>query len=1010
VKLWDVASGHELKSIAAHSSKVNAVAFSPNGSLLASAGSDNTIKLWEVSSGREVSTLRGHTGWVLALAFNPDGQTLASGSADSTVRLWDVNRGNSREFRAQAAVRAIDFSPDGQTLAAGGADSTLLVWRLGADKKDKKLAARVSGPAAIVAVSFVSDGRSMIVAYANRVVRQLDPSSGREAKTAGDSSGTGTYGAIAFSRDGHWQASTDGGRTIELSLLTERPERRVLEFNSNSVHATAFSADGRWFATGHQDRTIRLWDLIEGRQVTTLYTDGSINTIAFSPDSKWLAAGSLSGKIRLWEVAGGGGGPTLEHARESGVNALSFTAEGKKLVSAGVDGKINIWETITGRQLTTLRNAEEVCALSLSADGRSLAAAGKDRILTVWDAATGSVRFKSKGHAEVIFATAFSADNRWLASGSADKTVKLWNPANGQEITTFSGHTGWVNALAFSPDGRWLVSGSDDKSARVWNPSTGEAAQVLTGHSGSVKSLSFSADGRWLATGSDDGSTRMWDTRTWELAATLVSLRENTEWLVVTPNGLFDGSPAAWSQILWRFSGNTSQVAPVEVFFNEFFYPDLLADTLKGMRLRSVNDISKRDRRQPVVTIVSPGTSASSRNVAVRVSVTEAAPDKEHPGGSGVRDVRLFRNGSLVKLWPGDVLKGGNQATLEYSIPILAGENRLTAYAFNQDNVKSPDATLLVTGDQSLKRAGTVYILAVGINQYANEGYNLKWAQQDAREFSAELGRQQERLQRFAHIEVVTLLDQDATRANILMALRRLERGAEASLPQGAPPVLAKLLPAQPEDDVILFFAGHGTAQHSRFYLIPHDLGYSGKRDQLDVESLDEMLRHSISDHELEAELGDIDAGRVLLVIDACNSGQALEADEKRRGPMNSKGLAQLAYEKGMNILAASQSYQAAIETSRLRHGYLTYALIIDGLQNMLADDKPHDGQVLLREWLDYATEKVPQLQASKEEAGRSIRLSGETMKEVQRPRVFYRREAETEPWVIGRADPSRHN
>src|SRR5262249_46654551 len=155
-------------------------------------------------------------------------------------------------------------------------------------------------------------------------------------------------------RDGHWQASTDGGRTIELSLMTERPERRVLEFNSNSVHATAFSADGRWFATGHQDRTIRLWDLTEGRQVTTLYTDGSINAIAFSPDSKWLAAGSLSGKIRLWEVAAGGGGPTLEHARESGVNALSFAAEGKKLVSAGVDGKINIWETITGRQLTTL--------------------------------------------------------------------------------------------------------------------------------------------------------------------------------------------------------------------------------------------------------------------------------------------------------------------------------------------------------------------------------------------------------------------------------------------------------------------------------------------------------------------------------------------------------------------------------------------------------------------------------------------------------------------------------
>src|SRR4030095_5340619 len=102
------------------------------------------------------------------------------------------------------------------------------------------------------------------------------------------------------------------------------------------------------------------------------------------------------------------------------------------------------------------------------------------------------------------------------------------------------------------------------------------------------------------------------------------------------------------------------------------------------------------------------------------------------------------------------------------------------------------------------------------------------------------------------------------------------------------------------EDAVIVFFAGHGTAQAQRFYLIPHDLGYSGSRTELDEAGLKTILSHSVSDLELEQACEGIDAGHLLMVIDACNSGQALEAAEKRRGPMNSKGLAQLAYEKGM--------------------------------------------------------------------------------------------------------------
>src|SRR4030095_2554881 len=143
---------------------------------------------------------------------------------------------------------------------------------------------------------------------------------------------------------------------------------------------------------------------------------------------------------------------------------------------------------------------------------------------------------------------------------------------------------------------------------------------------------------------------------------------------------------------------------------------------------------------------------------------------------------------------------------------------------------------------------------------------------------------------------------------------------------------------------------------------LPHDLGYTGDRGALDESGLKTILSHSISDQELEDEVEGLAAGSLLMVIDACNSGQALEAEEKRRGPMNSKGLAQLAYEKGMYILTAAQSFQFENEAPRLGHGFLTYALIEEGLKTPVADQEPRDGAVMIREWLNYATERVPQI------------------------------------------------
>jgi uncharacterized caspase-like protein len=523
--------------------------------------------------------------------------------------------------------------------------------------------------------------------------------------------------------------------------------------------------------------------------------------------------------------------------------------------------------------------------------------------------------------------------------------------------------------------------------------------------------MTFSSDGRLLVTACSDDSVRFWDVNTGELLVTLVSIPGTSDWLTFTPDGLFDSPSTAWQQIFWRFNKNTFDGGPAELFFNEFFHPGLLKEALTGEKPKAARDIKDIDRRQPTVKLTlaqNPSSEPiSTRHVQVRIELAEAQPDKQRETGSGAHDLRLFRNGSLVRVWRGDVLQGKDGKTvLEATIPIVAGENRLTAYAFNRDNIKSADATLTVTGADSLKRAGTAYIVAIGVNQYSNSQYNLKYAVADAQTLGQQLQQEQTRLGRFANVEVISLLDREATKANILRALARLAGKETGSLPANAPAALRKLKPAEPEDAVIIYFAGHGMAYQDQFYLIPHDLGYSGSRTELDEAGLETILARSISGRELEQAFERVDAGHLLLVIDACNSGQALEAEEKRRGPMNSKGLAQLAYEKGMYIMAAAQNYQVALEPKELGHGYLTYALVEKGLKGGDADVTPKDGQVLVKEWLDYATEQVPRLheavlKAKTKVEGRELRQV--VLGDLQQPRVFYRRETEAQPWIIAK-------
>lgn len=1018
MKIWDVATGREIKSFAAPRMLANQYdssmimfagkfLFSPDRRLLSVVTETNRINLVDVNSTTTLRTLAGHDGAVISLSFSADSKLLATSGTDNRIKVWDTETGREIKSLSGSAMPVSDlaFSPDGKSLSLAGLEA-VSSWELttggvrrGVALPDDYARHRLSGMQER-GCQLSRDGRFAIAGSNSQSVAKVwEVATGRELPNVSLTQGK-YLGNAAFNGDGsvlglvERDAQKSGGPTSQqqppqtpasapvqpivmpdMSKIMEQMRKDPKKMQEQMKKAQEAMKNGDLSAgmavlesmgvtppaskTSQSASTLRILDVSTGRQLQAL------------PN----APSGLMGMITA-------------NAAPIG-STLGFSPDGRIVASAtGINSPITLRDVSTGQELRSLKSGLSTLVYSMawSSDGKRLASAHSG--------------FK-QGFNPANNGDTFSFDDMTFS-------IKIWDTQTGQELNALAGHHNIVHGLAFSRDGRMLASGGFDNTIKLWDVSSGRELRTLIGHNGSIVALDFSGDGRFVVSGSDDGSARLWNTQTGEPLATLVSLNKGDDWLVVTPDGLFDGSPGGWNQILWRFSPNTFDVSPVEIFFNEYYYPGLLPDILAGKKLTAVADISQKDRRQPKLMLETDGQSASvsTRSLKVKIKVTEAL--------AGAQDVRLFRNGSLVKVWHGDVLKGEAGATLETTISVVAGQNQLTAYAFNRDNVKSTDATLAINGADSLKRAATLHLVAIGINQYANSGYNLKYAAADARAFTEEVDRQQRKLGGFGQIEVTMLLDRDATKANLLYALKRLAGTPDAKSPQGAPASLEKIKAAEPEDAVVVFYAGHGTAQDQRFYLIPHDLGYAGGRTELNETGLKAILSHSVSDLELEQACEGIDAGHLLMVIDACNSGQALEAEEKRRGPMNSKGLAQLAYEKGMYILTAAQSYQAAMEAEQLGHGYLTYALIEEGLKSGAADSVPKDGQVVLREWLDYATDRVPRMQEAKIKEGRGLthkvafvegedKVEDDDKRSVQRPRVFYRREPESQPMVVAK-------
>jgi WD40 repeat protein len=551
-------------SLSANDQSIEYLAFNPTGGELATAGTDGFVRVWDIATGEQLRHMSSQTGRLHALAFSPDGCWIAAGGDLGSAIVWDARTGFeiAQLSGPPTRVAGLCFSPDGQRLVLACSRGNVSI--LTTEDWSETRTISVPSQADTTFITFRPDGRLIATAHSDGAVRLWEAETCREVMTLRGH--IRPVFSIAFSRDGHRLASASGDvadcPSAEAKVWDLDTGREVLSLqgHTGTVSEVAFSPDSRRLATSSWDKTVKLWDTRTGAEVLTIRNQiDRLYCVAFSPDGRRLASVGNRGVVQVCDAT-----PypecqtTSPRFQFAATDSVAFSHDGRRIYSGGPGNTVQIWESSSGARVATLSgHTQPVTVVSCSPDGRLIISGSRDKTIRLWDSATRAQIAVLTGHDDGLTGLAVRPDSTQLGSASSDSTIRFWDLADGRQSGIARIHDLAVYCLAYSPDGRLIASVSEDRTlkisdalngrvltvlwhcsdritgvafhpdgrrvaalcsleatAKVFNAATGRLEKTLRGVAGTH--LAFSPDGARLACATSARDVKLWDTTTWD--------------------------------------------------------------------------------------------------------------------------------------------------------------------------------------------------------------------------------------------------------------------------------------------------------------------------------------------------------------------------------------------------------------------------------------------------------------------------------------------------------------
>ncbi len=525
-----------------HTAPVNAVAFDPQGSWVASASEDGSARLWDFAApipGRAF-TLRGHIGPVTALAFHPQGRWLVTAGDDGKLWRWDVGANDPGGTglalkRHDSAVRHLAWHPGGRFLVSGDDTGMLVAWDLESPEFTATSRAAHEGP--ITDLVFGAGAEPQLLSASDdRMARRWKiREDGTLARQRTFDIHTGGVTSVAVATNGRWlatattagevylwpQAQPKAGRGGKRKGPGAAPPIPLLGHTA-AVNQLVFTPQGRWLVSAGDDGTLRMWDLsAKDASVTSIVLTGhtgDVSALALAGGGSHVVSAGSDNSLRVWDLDKAQQViDQIELAGHTGpVGVVATSSDGLRVVSGADDGTVRVWDAFgrsPGRGGRVLRaSATPVQDFDVTDTGR-LVAVTEDRV-ALWNLTERGRWLRTStlsGAQGLLYATAFDPQGRFVAAASDSGTISVWPLAGtaGGERRVLDGHTGPVNALGFAPDGR-LLSVSSDRTVRVWDLDSAEGGAAWTGHPDEVHVLAIGPRGKYAFSGGLDGSIVRW--------------------------------------------------------------------------------------------------------------------------------------------------------------------------------------------------------------------------------------------------------------------------------------------------------------------------------------------------------------------------------------------------------------------------------------------------------------------------------------------------------------------